>query len=112
MPKQHSDLDTVFSALADPTRRGVLARLCLGPGSVSELAEPYDMALPSFMQHLRVLEDCGLVDSKKTGRTRTYRVVPEQLEIAEGWLEEQRRMWKSRLDRLDNYVLQMKEKRE
>ena len=101
----------MFGALADPTRRGVLVTLCLGPKSVSELAESYDMALPSFTQHLKVLEKSGLVKSTKQGRTRTYEVVPEQLAVAEGWLEEQRNIWNRRLDQLDTYLMQLKEKR-
>lgn len=111
MPKYKPDLNAVFTALADPTRRGVLANLCLGPKSVSELAEPFDMALPSFTQHLKVLEKSGLVHSEKKGRTRTYQVVPEQLAMAEEWLEEQRAIWNKRLDQLDSYLLQLKEKR-
>ena len=111
MPKYQTDLNSIFTALADPTRRGVLANLCLGPKSVSELAQPFDMALPSFTQHLRVLERSGLVQSEKKGRTRTYQVVPQQLAVAQGWLEEQRGIWNQRLDRLDNYLLQLKETR-
>ncbi len=110
MANYQSDLSSVFAALADPTRRGVLADLCLGPRSVTELAQPYDMALPSFTRHLNVLERSGLVQSEKKGRTRVYRVVPMQLALAEGWLEQQRSMWNRRLDRLDNYLIKLKEK--
>lgn len=105
------ELDHLFSALSDPTRRGVLAQLCQGPGTVSELARSYDMALPSFTQHLKVLERSGLVHSRKEGRSRVYQVEPKQLKRAEGWLEEQRTIWEQRLDRLDDYLLQMKEDR-
>ena len=104
-------IDSVFRALADPTRRLVLERLVRGPESVSGLAAPFDMALPSFVEHLRVLEDCGLVNSSKTGRVRTYRLVPKRLREAEDWLAKQRRLWEQRLDQLDAYLLEMKERR-
>ncbi len=104
-------IDSVFRALADPTRRFVLERLSHGPESVSGLAAPFDMALPSFVEHLRVLEDCGLVRSSKTGRVRTYRLVPKRLRLAEDWLSRQRAIWEQRLDQLDAYLLALKEKR-
>ncbi len=104
-------IDSVFRALADPTRRLVLGRLVRGPESVSGLAAPFDMALPSFVEHLRVLEDCGLVNSSKTGRVRTYRIVPKRLREAEDWLTKQRHLWERRLDQLDAYLLEMKERR-
>lgn len=104
-------IDSVFRALADPTRRLVLERLTRGPESVSGLAAPFDMALPSFVEHLRVLEDCGLVSSSKAGRVRTYRLVPKRLRQAEDWLARQRHLWERRLDQLDAYLLQMKERR-
>ncbi|QEX16240.1 transcriptional regulator [Hypericibacter terrae] len=103
-------IDSVFRALADPTRRHVLERLNRGPGSVSELAEPFDMALPSFVEHLKVLEESGLVRSRKTGRVRTYQLVPRRLKLAEDWLTRQRRFWERRLDQLDAYLLTLKEK--
>ena len=106
-----AQLDRVFQALADPTRRAVLERLGRGPATVSVLAEPFKMALPSFLQHLRVLEDCGLVRSKKSGRVRTFRVVARPMEAAEGWLAQQRSLWERRLDRFDAYVERLKEKR-
>ena len=102
-------MDGVFRALADPTRRQVLARLSRSPGSVSELAEPFDMALPSFVQHLRILEGCGLVRSAKRGRVRTYALEPQRLRLAEDWLAAQRTIWEGRLDRLDDYLLTMKD---
>ena len=102
-------VDDVFRALADATRRGVLARLGRSPASVSELAEPYDMALPSFVQHLRVLEGCGLVRSEKVGRVRTYQLEPARLRLAEDWLAEQRAFWERRLDQLDDYLITLKE---
>lgn len=112
MPNQSAQLDCVFKSLADPTRRAVLARLCNGPASMSELAQPFRMALPSFAQHLRVLEECGLVRSRKQGRVRTYQVAPRRLKLAQSWLEKQRAVWEGRLDRLDEYVLALKENNE
>jgi DNA-binding transcriptional ArsR family regulator len=102
-------IDGVFRALADPTRRQVLERLGRSPASVSELAKPFDMALPSFLEHLRILEGYGLVRSEKTGRVRTYQLVPRRLQQAEDWLARQRTFWTARLDQLDSYLLQMKE---
>lgn len=102
-------LDTVFRALADPTRRDVLKRLGRRPQAVSELAEPFDMALPSFMQHMRVLEDSGLVRSTKAGRVRMYTLVPNRLKGAEDWLAKRRELWERRLDQLDDYVTKLYE---
>src|SRR5262245_4423095 len=104
MPNQSIELDRVFRALGDPTRRAVLHRLTGGVAPVSELAAPFDMALPSFLQHLDVLEECGLVRSRKSGRIRTYELSPAPLEAAEGWMGEQRALWERRLDRLDSYL--------
>jgi len=108
MPNQqsHSDpaLDGVFHALADSTRRAVLARLSTGPASVSELAQPFEMALPSFMQHLRVLEGSGLVSTTKQGRVRTCEMEPEALTSAQDWISEQKALWEGRLDRLESYL--------
>ena len=104
MPAKAATLDRVFAALADPTRRAVLERLTRSPGAVSELAAPFDMALPSFTQHLKVLSDCGLVRSEKHGRTRTYSLAPAGLRVAEDWLSERRARWQARLDRLDAYL--------
>ena len=109
MPDQLLHLNRVFQALADPTRRAVLERLGAGPMPMSELARPFDMALPSFAQHLDVLESCGLVRSRKAGRVRTYRLVPRRLQSAERWLEKQRATWDRRLDQLDGYLTTMKE---
>src|SRR5262245_51367049 len=111
MPNQTTQLDRVFQALADPTRRAVLEQLSQGPAAVSVLAEPFEMALPSFLQHLRVLEDCGLVRSKKTGRVRTFQVVPRPMHTAESWLARQRSLWERRLDQFDSYVEKLKETR-
>ena len=101
-------IDGIFRALSDPTRRNVLERLSGRATSVSELAAPYEMALPSFVEHLRVLEKSGLVRSFKTGRVRTYELAPEQLKLAGDWLGRQRGMWERRLDRLDTYLLKLK----
>ncbi len=98
MPNQTVQLDRVFYALADPTRRAVLERLSSGPAPVSELADPFDMALPSFTQHLNVLEKCGLVCSQKSGRVRVYQIVPRPLQAAERWMVEHRALWETRLD--------------
>jgi DNA-binding transcriptional ArsR family regulator len=97
-------LDQVFFALADPTRRTVLERLGTGPSTVTDLARPFDMALPSFLQHLHVLEKSKLVRSRKEGRVRTYELTPQPLESMGGWLEEQRKRWNRRFDQLDQYL--------
>ncbi|VVE18892.1 HTH-type transcriptional regulator [Pandoraea morbifera] len=109
MANQSIPLDRIFQALSDPTRRAVVERLTLGPASVSELARPFSMALPSFSQHLNVLEESGLVVSRKTGRVRTYALETETLAGAQDWLQLQRDKWTRRLDQLDSYLLQMKE---
>jgi DNA-binding transcriptional ArsR family regulator len=109
MPNQQ--LTRVFQALTDPTRRAVLERLARGPAAVSELAQPFKMALPSFVQHLGVLEDCGLVHSTKKGRVRTYTLAPPPLETAEHWLSAQRAHWERRLDSLDDFLEALKEQK-
>lgn len=109
MPKQSEEVDRVFQALADPTRRKVLERLVSGSASTSELAQPFAMALPSFLQHLTVLERAGLVTSTKTGRVRRYQLAPGGLEIADGWLAQQRRLWETRLDQLDALLTNLEE---
>lgn len=111
MPNQSPQLSRVFQALADPTRRAVLERLSSGPAPVSELARPFKMALPSFSQHLDVLEDCGLVRSRKTGRVRTYQLSPQPLKAAEQWMAKQRELWERRLDQLDSYLQHLKEQK-
>lgn len=105
---EHGGMDGVFKALADPTRRAVIAQLSCRRRAVSELAQPFDMALPSFVQHLKVLERCGLVRSEKVGRVRSYELVPKRLREAESWLCEQRQMWEQRLDQLDAYLEELK----
>ena len=107
---QSAAVDVVFHALSSPTRRKVLERLAAGPATVSELAEPFDMQLPSFVQHLGVLEQSRLVKSKKSGRVRTYEIAPERFKVVDDWLSARRQLWEARLDRFDAYVYQLKEK--
>lgn len=109
MPNQPTQLNQVFQALADPTRRAVLQRLSRGPVPTLELARPFNMALPSFTQHLGVLERSGLVKSAKSGRVRTYKLAPKPLQAAEDWMANRRKLWKRRLDQLDAYLVTMKE---
>lgn len=105
----HSSLGSVFQALADPTRRAVVERLTHGPASVTELAQPYRMALPSFVQHLGVLERSGLVRSHKKGRVRVYALEPAALTEAVDWLAQQRSSWEQRLDQLDQHLIEGEE---
>ncbi|GGP23169.1 ArsR/SmtB family transcription factor [Silvimonas iriomotensis] len=107
---QSAVTDDVFLALSSATRRQILQHLATGPATVSELAAPFDMKLPSFVQHLSVLERSRLVTSTKQGRVRTYEIAPEPLQAAEDWLSGQRRVWESRFDRFDDYVNQLKAK--
>lgn len=99
-----TELALIFKALADPTRLAVIERLCIAPASASELARPFAMALPSFMQHLGVLEDAGIVTSHKAGRTRTYQLAPAALGTATTWLTAHRNHWQRRLDQLDRFL--------
>jgi DNA-binding transcriptional ArsR family regulator len=110
MANLSSHLDHVFGALADPTRRAILARLGEGEASVGELARPFAMALPSLMKHIRVLEAGGLVESQKNGRVRTCRLKPAAMTHAQRWLVEQRAVWEARLDRLEAYVNKIEKK--
>ena len=108
MPKgQRSDpaLPGIFQALADPTRLSVVERLSVSPASASELAKPFTMALPSFMQHMGVLERAGIVTSHKSGRTRTYQLAPGALQLASAWLAEFRNHWERALDQLDHLLI-------
>ena len=104
MEQQTAHLNDIFQALADPTRRAVLGRLRGGPASVSELAQPFDMALPSFMQHIRVLESSGWIRTRKVGRVRVCTIEEEPIVAIEGWLAEQREVWEARTDRLEVFV--------
>jgi DNA-binding transcriptional ArsR family regulator len=112
MLNYHDGLDRMFHALADPARRAIVARLSRGSASVSELAKPLPMSLPSVIQHLQVLEASGLVRSQKQGRVRTCHIEADVLKVAEEWLARQRAVWEGRLDRLEAYLheLQAKEK--
>ena len=107
MAKYDDRLDRYFGALADPTRRAVVARLQRGPATVGELAGPHDMALPTFLAHLRKLEAAGLVTTEKRGRTRYCALAPDALLPAQDWLDAQRALWTGRLDRLDDYVINL-----
>ena len=104
MLNDSQSLDRAFSALADPVRRGMLARLSLGPASVSELAAPLTISLPAVMQHLKALETSGLVASEKKGRVRTVRLEGNALGAAEDWLIRRREEWEAQLDRFESYL--------
>ncbi|MGE0044838.1 MAG: ArsR/SmtB family transcription factor [Hyphomonadaceae bacterium] len=102
-------LDLVFHALADPSRRAVIERLSKGPASVSELAKPLNMALPSVMQHLALLEESGLIRSEKVGRVRTCRMDTAAIARVEKWLTQRRQSWERKLDRLGAYLDEMED---
>jgi DNA-binding transcriptional ArsR family regulator len=104
MINQSSPLDLTFHALADPSRRAIVERLSCGPVSVSDLARPLAISLPAVMQHLAVLENCGLVRSEKVGRVRLCRIEPEALSLAEQWINARRFEWERKLDRLGDYL--------
>jgi DNA-binding transcriptional ArsR family regulator len=97
-------LSATFAALADPTRRAILARLALGETSVSELAEPFDISLPAVSRHLKVLEGAGLIVRGREAQWRPCRIEPKALKGVDDWLEEYRRLWEQRLDRLEDYL--------
>jgi DNA-binding transcriptional ArsR family regulator len=105
---QLTSLDLAFQALADPTRRAMLERLAHGPASVSDLARPFAMSMPAVMQHLALLESSGLVRSRKVGRVRTCRIEPRALTQVEAWISARRNEWEQRLDRLGNYLAELK----
>ena len=104
MANQIQPLDSLFHALADPTRRAVIGRLLRGEAPVKRLAEPFEMGLPAFLKHLSVLEASGLIHTEKQGRVRTCRIDAARLAAAEGWLAEQRAIWQGRTDRLAAFV--------
>lgn len=108
MANYSTSLDAVFYALADPTRRAVIHRLGRGSATVTELAEPFDMALPSFMKHVGVLERTGLIRSSKVGRVRTCILERRNLAAAERWFDDQRALWASRFENLDNLLEKLK----
>jgi len=111
MAKHEPDLSLLFHALADPTRRSMLARLAEGPARGTGLANPTGLRLPTVMRHLSVLEDAGLIATSKDGRVRTCALVPEALTPVRTWLDAQRDVWEARLDRLDDYVTKLMEER-
>jgi DNA-binding transcriptional ArsR family regulator len=108
MLNQSAALDLTFQALADPARRAMIERLSKSPASVSELARPLAMSLPAVMQHLAVLESSGLVVSQKIGRVRTCRIEPKAISLAEQWINARRGEWEQRLDRLGDYLEELK----
>ena len=110
MLNRSAALDLAYQALADPTRRRMVARLSRGPASVSELAEPLPITLPAVLQHLQMLEASGLVRSEKKGRVRTCRLETKPLAQAERWIAEQRALWEGQLDRLETYLETLKDK--
>jgi DNA-binding transcriptional ArsR family regulator len=112
MAKHNPDLSLLFHALADATRRSMLARLAQGPARVTDLAEPTGLRLPTIMRHLAVLEEAGLISTSKDGRIRTCAIRPEAMEPARAWMEEQRAVWAARLDRLDAFVMDVMKERE
>lgn len=105
MAKHDPDLSLIFHALADPTRRSILAQLAEKPARVTDLAHPTGLRLPTVMKHLSVMEDAGLIVTSKDGRIRTCAIVPEALNPVRTWLDEQRALWEARLDRLDAFVM-------
>lgn len=102
-------MELIFKALSDSTRVSVIEALAFGEKAVGELAAPFDMALPSFMQHLKVLEEAGLITTRKEGRVRKCRLQADTLQSAESWLNAQRRMWSKRFDQLDSYLMSMED---
>ena len=97
-------LDATFAALADPTRRSILEQLSVGPATVSELARPYPMSQPAISKHLKVLEGAGLITRGREAQWRPCKLEPDALKVVDGWLEEYRRLWEQRLDRLEAYL--------
>jgi DNA-binding transcriptional ArsR family regulator len=104
MENNHPVLDGLFQALSDPTRRAVLNRLGSGPATVTELAAPFRMALPSFLKHIRQLESAGWIFTRKNGRSRTCSLAPAAMVATESWLSRQRALWEARGDRLARFV--------
>ena len=107
--EQYQQLDGIFQALADPTRRAVIGRLGSGPASVGDLAAPFEMALPSFMKHIHMLEEVGLIRTSKSGRVRTCNIETARLAAVDDWLKAQRLIWERRTDRLEIFVTEDKD---
>jgi DNA-binding transcriptional ArsR family regulator len=103
-------LSTTFQALADPTRRAILAQLALGERSVTELAEPFDMSLPGISKHLKVLEHAGLITRSRDAQWRPCKIEPKALMSVDSWLEEYRKLWNERFDRLEDYLMELQAK--
>jgi DNA-binding transcriptional ArsR family regulator len=101
-------LSTTFAALADPTRRAILARLAVGETSVNQLAEPFDISLPAISRHLKVLENAGLITRGRDAQWRPCKLNPEQLKTVDDWLDDYRRFWEESFDRLDEYLQKLK----
>src|SRR4051812_19201080 len=102
-------LSATFAALADPTRRAILARLAAGEASVTELAGPFAMSLPAVSKHLKVLERAGLIERGRQAQARPCRISPEPLKEATGWLDRYRSLWEERLDRLEDYLRELQQ---
>lgn len=110
MANYEAALDRTFQALSDPTRRAIVMRLSARPAAVGELFVPMPMALPTLLKHIRVLEACGLVATRKIGRERVCEMRPEALRMTDEWFAQQRAIWEARLDRMEAYVLDMQAK--
>jgi DNA-binding transcriptional ArsR family regulator len=108
MENQQVQLSRAFAALSDPTRRAVVARLCLGEASVGELASPFRIGLPAFLKHIRVLEQGGLLETRKAGRVRVCALKPEALRQTDSWLSDHLRIWSARLDRMEAHIQRRK----
>ena len=104
MKRKKPTIDLIFRALGDPTRRAMMERLSQGPMSVSRMAEPFDVTLAAVVQHLQVLEECGLVQTEKVGRVRSCRIEPAGLDAMEEWIRDRRSIWERRLDRLGDLL--------
>lgn len=107
MTNKQESLDLAFAALSDPTRRAIVMRLAREPASVSELSGPFEMAMPTLLQHVRVLEKSGLIETEKVGRVRTCSLRADVMASTEQWLVMQRAVWERRLDRMESYVLEL-----
>jgi DNA-binding transcriptional ArsR family regulator len=112
MVQLSANLDLLYSALSDSSRRAMIARLVQGPASVSELAAPLNITLTAVAKHIALLEQCGFVVTQKTGRVRTCQIDPKQLQVAQDWLAEQRSLWEARFDRMDAFLLKGKDSNE
>lgn len=110
MTNQSQNLDRLFHALSDATRRAIVLRLSEGPASVSELSKPFEMAMPTLLQHIRVLEHSGLVGTRKVGRVRTCEIKQQAFEATQSWLTRQRSIWEARLDRMEAYAASLQAK--